>query len=971
MVQPQEQPRPEFEEPLEPIDYIAAQKKWQSRWYSEKLFEPRVDKVKKKFFFTVPYPYVSGIFHQGHGRTYSIGDVIARYKRASGYNLLWPMAFHITGTPVVSISSRISRGDADAIALYKEYIGIYEKDPAKIEEVVKSFTDPWNVVNFFAPRQIQDFCAIGSSIDLSRQFTTGDKEYNAFIQWQFKKYKAKNYLKQASYPLLYCANCRNAAGEDDIQDADTSPVEVMSFVAFKFSLADSPNEYVVSCTLRPETVFGITNMFANPRATYVKANVDGEAWWVSKEAAEKLKLQNRKVEVLEEKQGDKFIGKTLVDPLGRKVPILPGSFVDPRNASGFVHSVPAHAPYDLVGIEDLRKDSATLEKYGIREAVEAIKPIGIISLEGHGEVPSQDVVKKLGIKSLADKEKLEKATSELYKAEFYNGRMKENCGEYKGMTVTEAKERVTELLQTKGNASVFYETNRPAKCRCGGDVTIAVLADQWFLDFNERGWKERSYECLERMLVVPAGYRKLFEDIFAWLDKRPCARRRGLGTQLPFANEWIIESLSDSTIYMAFYTVIKAIREHGIKPEQLTEEFFDWVLLGEGRRGEVSRKTGIGEEVLSKVRDEFEYWYPNDLRHTATAHVSNHLSFFIFAHTANFDPRHWPKAITMNEVAVSEGTKVSKSKGNVLLLKEISEKYGADLFRMYSVGSADLGSVLDFRLRDMLAMKSSLNKFVSQALELISLKKALAEGRVQAKESFATRWMVSRFEGALERATEALEEFRLRDYVQIAVYGLMRDFEHFMKRAASDGERAFVAGGLLDRWLVLAMPLVPHSCEELWEKSGNKPYASLAKWPGARDVLIDEDAEQSEEFLRQVTEDIQAIKKIVKIAPKAVKIITSKKEKREAIADALLRAEQVRDLGRFLRDESLRKYVEKRFFELKDRGIPEFDESEVLEQAKAFVEKEVGLAVTIEREGESREEKASKAMPLKPAIILS
>ena len=761
-------------------DFQAIEKKWQDRWFGARAFEPAVGKGEK-FFFTIPYPYVSGALHVGHGRTYSCGDVIARYKRMRGFNLLWPMAFHITGTPVLAISARIAAGDQHTIGLYKEYVGIYEKDPKRVEEIVTSFSEPWNVVNFFSSKLVQDFKSMGYSLDLSRQFTTGDKEYNKFIEWQFKKYKGKGYLKQADYPILYCTVCRNAAGEDDIKGGDEEPVEVMKFVAFKFKTDDG--SFIVSSTLRAETVFGITNMFVNPEADYVKAKVGGEFWWVSAKAAEKLKLQKKGVQAVEGPvKGAGFVGKFITSPLGTKVPVLPSQFVDPANASGFVHSVPAHAPYDWMAIDDLKANRAVLEKYGIAAAVNAIKPISLIASPGYGEFPAKEIIDKMKITKMSESKKLDEATQQLYRAEFYEGELKEACGEFKGMGVAKAKDAVAARLKEKGVADDFFETSRPAQCRCGGDVVAAVLPGQWFIDFNAPGWKERAGKCLDEMLVYPAVYKKQFRDIFAWLDKRPCARRRGLGTQLPFANEWIIESLSDSTIYMAFYTVIKGIRKHGIKPEQLAEPFFDHVFLGEGKAADVSKTTGVPASALDEIRQEFLYWYPNDLRHTGVAHITNHLSFFIFAHAAIFGPKHWPRGVTLNEMLISEGVKMSKSKGNVVLLNEVARFYGADLFRLYIVGTADFGSVLDFRKKDIESARKSLEKMQAVLAELAEAAKGAQK---PARFTGASKCFVSRFESALAQSTQALDEFRLRDYAQAAFYSLANHYDRFSKRATA------------------------------------------------------------------------------------------------------------------------------------------------------------------------------------------
>jgi len=98
-------------------DFKSIELKWQKKWFEEeKAFEPSTDS-KKKFLFTVPYPYVSGPLHVGHGRTYVNGDVMMRFKRMQGYNVLWPIGFHITGTPVLAVSMKIQRGDEQTIKL--------------------------------------------------------------------------------------------------------------------------------------------------------------------------------------------------------------------------------------------------------------------------------------------------------------------------------------------------------------------------------------------------------------------------------------------------------------------------------------------------------------------------------------------------------------------------------------------------------------------------------------------------------------------------------------------------------------------------------------------------------------------------------------------------------------------------------------------------------------------------------------
>src|SRR3989344_6130049 len=154
--------------------FIKIERKWQEKWEAEKAFEPQISRNKKKLLLTVPYPYTSGPLHIGHGRTYTIADVYTRFQRMQGLNVLWPMAFHITGTPILAVSKRIAQGDSDAIKTFSEYIGLYETDKKKAKKILDSFVEPQKVADYFASVIIHDFKSLGFSIDWSRRFTTGD-----------------------------------------------------------------------------------------------------------------------------------------------------------------------------------------------------------------------------------------------------------------------------------------------------------------------------------------------------------------------------------------------------------------------------------------------------------------------------------------------------------------------------------------------------------------------------------------------------------------------------------------------------------------------------------------------------------------------------------------------------------------------------------------------------------------------------
>jgi len=842
-------------------DFAKIEKKWQKRWRKDKIFEADPDPKRKKFFLTVPYPYVNGAPHIGHGRTYTIGDVIARYKRMQGFNVLYPMASHVTGTPIQGMVDRVLSGDPVAIEQYKRDLRLYFDTEEEVDAQLAKFTDPWTTASFFAKVLSQDFDALGYSIDWRREFTTGDKEYNKFVEWQYLKFKDKGYVKQGNYPLLYCPKCGNPVGEDDLREGATAKVK--EFITIKWPFEDG---FLVAATLRPETIFGVTNMWINPTEKYVWAKIDGERWVISEAATEKLKLQAKEVEIIETFLGSKIIGKkfrAIHDD--HEILILPAEFVDVNNATGVVYSVPGHAPFDYIALRDLWEDPSDLKKYGITpDDVKGIEIIGMINMKGYSEFPAKDAVESRDIKSQKEDEKLEDATQEIYKAEFYDGVMKDNCQQFSGRQIKDVKEDVVEWMNSINKIDVFYEPDeRPVICKCGTDVQIGVFAGQWFLDYTSPGWKDETREALRKMEIVPDVFRVLFENTFDWLTQRPCARRRGIGTKLPFDPDWIIEALSDSTIYMSYYTIAHHIRNNKLRPDQLTPSFFDYVFLGKGTPAKVSKATGIDSTLLKTLQNEFRHWYPNDQRHSNPAHIPNHLSFALFHHVAIFPEKYWIQRISISEYIVMTGGKMSKSKGSVIPLVEMPKKYGADVFRIYMMAGAEPASLMEWHERDVSGMRGRTRQF----FEIVSKYAKKTPKLFTRKEnpSLATRWIVSRVNTMVETCTTLIENFRLRDYAINATSEMIRIVNQYLKRPGiRKNERDATMAYICDIWVRLAAPLMPHICEEIWSKMGHDGYVSLADWPKVNKKLIDQEVEVANEVVEATIRDTKEIMKLMK-----------------------------------------------------------------------------------------------------------
>jgi len=261
------------------IDWNNIEKKWNQRWDDQKIFQTNRDLHKKKYFITVAYPYPNSPQHVGHGRTYTLADSHARYMRMKGYNVLFPMGFHYTGTPILAMSRRVSSGDR---ILLETFTKIYNVP----SEILQSFTEPVNIANYFHNEIKLGMKEIGLSIDWRREFTTIDEAYSKFISWQFKKLHDKKLIMQGSHPVGWCPNDQNPVSQHDtIGDVEPNFVE---YILIKFELDDGC--IIPVATLRPETIFGCTNLWVNPQIQYVRIIVDDNVkrWIVSREAARKL-----------------------------------------------------------------------------------------------------------------------------------------------------------------------------------------------------------------------------------------------------------------------------------------------------------------------------------------------------------------------------------------------------------------------------------------------------------------------------------------------------------------------------------------------------------------------------------------------------------------------------------------------------------------------------------------------------------
>jgi len=338
------------------------EKKWQQKWIEDQSFKT-VENDDEKYYVLEMFPYPSGNIHMGHVRNYSIGDVIARFKKMNGYNVLHPMGWDSFGLPA---------------------------ENAAIERGIHPNDWTWKNIDNMR-RQLKD---LGLGYDWDREIATCHKDYYKWTQWMFLKlyekglaYKKKsfvNWCPSCSTVLANeqvvdgkCERCKAEVGKkdlnqwffkitdyaqrllDDIDKLDGWPdkVKIMQQnwigrstgveVAFKI---DGLEKHLKIYTTRPDTIYGVTYMVIAPEHPILKELIKGMPQEKDcLEFIDKIQFLNEidRTSTETEKEGV-FTGKYVINPLnGEKVPLYIANYVLYEYGTGVVMAVPAHDQRDF------------------------------------------------------------------------------------------------------------------------------------------------------------------------------------------------------------------------------------------------------------------------------------------------------------------------------------------------------------------------------------------------------------------------------------------------------------------------------------------------------------------------------------------------------------------------------------------------------------------------------------------------
>lgn len=829
-----------------PFDEI--EKKWQDYWVKNKTFravdpgEPGSDKPKYYILDMFPYPSGSGL-HVGHLEGYTATDIIARYKRMKGFNVLHPIGWDAFGLP------------AEQHALET---GTHPKE-----------TTQKNINNF--RRQIQ---AAGFSYDWDREVNTTDPDYYKWTQWIFSKLYEKGLAYEAEMPVNWCPELGTVLANEEVIDGKSErgghpvirkPMRqwVLKITAYAERLladldlldwtdaikemqrnwigksvgaevdfeiaADSSSprndnlgknkqgviaslaagggrakqsiDKIRVYTTRPDTLFGATYMVLSPEHPLVSkittADQKKAVETYVQAAARKSDLE--RTELTKEKTGV-FTGAYAVNPVNqKKIPIWIADYVLISYGTGAIMAVPAHDERDwefakkfsLPIIEVVRKTDLPAGKAGIApdslsprhdQSSKASDPV-IASLAAGGgrakQSPMENVFTGVGI--------------------CVNSTTPDKSFSIDGMNSDDAKEKITAWLEEKkiGKKSIQYK-----------------LRD-WLFS-RQRYWGE-PFPVIHvdgKPRLLPA------EDLPVRLPETRSYAPTGTGeSPLAVISDWV--NTTDPK------TGKPAKRETNTMPQWAGSCWYYLRYLDPKNP----------KELVQKEKE--KYWMNVDLYVGGAEHAVLHLLYARFWHKVLYDcgvvstPEPFQRLINQGMILGEDNQKMSKSRGNVVNPDVTMEYYGADSVRLYEMFMGPLEMTKPWSTQGVEGVYRFLGRvwrlFIEQAPPGEESKEIILQKNILKRP--AAPGELKRIHAAIKKVTEDIENIRLNT----AISALMIFLNEEMKQEDHAYE-------VLEKFILLLAPFAPHMAEELWAKLGHGKSLAYEPWPAYDPKYLAEDS---------------------------------------------------------------------------------------------------------------------------------
>ena len=707
------------------------EKKWQNKWESEETFKVTEDKNKKKFYMLVEFPYPSGAgLHVGHARCFTASDVQARFKRSKGLNVLFPFGFDSFGNPAEQYA--IKNHEHPSIMTHK-CIDVF-RSQAK---------------------------SLGLSVDWSREISTCEPEYYKWTQWQFIKFFNAGLAYKDEKEINWCPKCKMGLSNEDSQGGKCvrcdTPVEKKLKNQWMLRMKDY-SEKLIDGLKDTEILDKVKTAQINWIGKSVGAHVDFNI----KEIDEKITVFTTRCDTL--------FGATFM-VISPEHPIL-SKYEDKINNISEVKEYQKEARSK----SDIERTDMTKEKTGVKiDGLTAINPINnkeipiYISdyvLMGYGTgaimaVPAHDTrdyefAKKFGIEIIPVL-----SGGDIEKEAFTGDGVHINSGFLDGLNKEEALNKMYEYLEEN---------------KIGSKFTNYKLQD-WIFS-RQRFWGEPipMVHC-EKCGWVPVD-------------------EKDLPVVLPNVESYEPTKDGESPLSLLDDFVNTTCPKCGGHAKRETDTMPNWA----GSCWYFLRYMDAHNDKEFVSMDKMKYWGQVDLYDGGMEHATRHLLYArfwnIFLHEQGLVPYSEPfyKRIAHGMILASDGSKMSKSKGNVVNPTEMVEKYGADALRLYEMFIGDYS-------KDAAWNEDSLNGCAKFLDRVYNLGETIIDEDIISKEN---EKIINK---GIKKVSEDIENLKYNT----AVSTLMTMLNEFNanKKITKKEYRIF---------LQLLNPFAPHITEELNEK---------------------------------------------------------------------------------------------------------------------------------------------------------
>ena len=737
-------------------DHKAIEPKWQEKWEEAGVFHAENGSDKPKYYALIEFPYPSGQgLHVGHPRPYTALDVVARKRRMQGYNVLYPIGWDAFGLPTENYA-------------IKNHV-----HPAVVTKQ--------NIARF--KKQIQ---SLGISFDWSREISTTDPEYYKWTQWIFLQLFKAGLAYKKEMNVNWCTSCKCVLANEEVVNGvcERCGSEVVHKVKSQWmlkiteyaqrliddlDLVDYPErvktqqknwigrstgaevdfettagDKLTVYTTRPDTLYGATYMVVSPEHPYLEKWADKlqnleEIKAYQAEAAKKSDFE--RTEVAKDKTGVRLQGVSAINPLtGKEIPIFISDYVLVSYGTGAIMAVPAH---------DTR-DWEFAKKFGL-PIIEVVKG-GNVEEEAFTDCDTGVMV---------------------------------NSGILDGLTVEEAKKRITEYLEEKGigHAKVNYK-----------------LRD-WVFS-RQRYWGE----------PIPVVYC----EKCGWVP----LPESELPLELPEVKSYEPTDNGESPLAHMTDWVSTTCPHCGGPARRETDTMPQWA----GSSWYFLRYMDPHNSEAFASKEALNYWSPVDWYNGGMEHTTLHLLYSRFWHKFLYDkglvptPEPYGKRTSHGMILGENGEKMSKSRGNVVNPDDIVNEYGADTMRLYEMFIGDFEKAAPWSSAGIKGCR----RFVERYWNLQNL---------LCQEKGLRPELEGAFHKTIKKVSEDTEVLKFNT----AIAALMS-----LMNVISD--KGSITKEELRLFTLLMNPFAPHVTEEVWAAQGlGEGLVAQQAWPAYDEAKCKDD----------------------------------------------------------------------------------------------------------------------------------